>query len=218
MDIIKAIKARASTRAFLCQDVDDNIIEQILAAARWAPSGTNTQPWSVAVVQGETKSAVTHAVTQAFDNGTPGHQDYDYYPREKLPEPFKSRRFACGMALYDALGVQREDKERRKAVWRLNYQAFSAPVILFFFIDKFLKEGSWLDYGMFLQNIMLAALDFDLATCPQAALAEYPDIVRAHLGPEYQDKILVAGMALGYPDETDPVNQYRTEREAVANL
>ncbi len=121
MDIVKAIKARASTRAFLCKEIDNSIIEQIIEAARWAPSGTNTQPWHVAIVQGAKKSSITNAMTTAFDNGVLSNQDYQYYPVEKLPEPYKSRRFQCGMALYSALDIAREDKLRRKQVWRDNY-------------------------------------------------------------------------------------------------
>jgi len=116
--------------------------------------------------------------------------------------------------MYSTLGITREDTERQKQQWFANYRAFDAPVMLLFFIDNFLTEGSYMDYGMFLQSIMLAAVDEGLATCPQAALAEYPHIVREELG--YDDStILLCGMALGYEDTDATVNSYRTEREPV---
>ncbi len=122
------------------------------------------------------------------------------------------------MALYGALGISHEDMVTRKMAWARNYMAFNAPVMLLFFIDKFLEKGCWLDYGMFLQNVMLAALDYDLATCPQQTLAAYPDLVRKFLGADYADKLLLCGIALGYPDMQAAVNHYRTERESIYNF
>ena len=119
------------------------------------------------------------------------------------------------MGLYGALGIGRDDKEAREAVWEANYRFFDAPVGLFFLIDADVEKGSWLDMGMFLENVMLAAIHFGLATCPQAALAAYPHIVRAQLDlPAH--KQVVSGMALGYPDMTQPINQYRTAREPLS--
>ena len=144
--------------------------------------------------------------------------DYHYYTAGKLAEPYRTRRFNCGMALYGALNIARKDTAAREAVWAHNYLAFDAPVMLLFFIDNFLEKGSWLDYGMFLENIMLAALGYGLATCPQQALAEYPDIARNFLGADYTDKTLICGIALGYPDSEAAVNNYRTERDDVAKF
>jgi nitroreductase len=217
MNILDAIKTRASTRAFLDRAVDNTIIEQILDAARWAPSGTNTQPWNVAVVSGERKQQLCEALAVAHQAGQERNPDYRYYP-EQWFEPYQSRRFACGMALYQCLGIAREDKAQRQKVWQLNYHAFGAPSILLFFIDRNLEQGSWFDYGMFFENVMLAALEYGLATCAQAALAEYPDIVRTNLGDEYHDKLLISGMALGYPDKTATINAYRTERNSVEDF
>lgn len=218
MNIIKAIKARTSTRAFLDKPVILTDVNLILEAARFAPSGTNIQPWHVAVVTGKTKSLISENLLQAFRVGEAKRADYAYYPEGALPTAYQDRRFSCGMALYQALGIARENKVARKEAWENNYRAFNAPVMLFFFMDACLEKGSYLDYGMFLQNIMLAALDFGLATCPQAALAEYPDLVKAQLNEFYHDKILIAGMALGYPDLNAAVNQYRTERESVSQF
>lgn len=218
MNVLEAIKSRVSTRAFLEQDVSKATIEDILGAARWAPSGTNTQPWNVAVLSGSAKAELCEKMAAKFTAHETGTPDYHYYTVGKLVEPYRTRRFNCGMALYGALGIAREDRTAREAAWLRNYHAFSAPVMLLFFIDKFLEKGSWLDYGMFLENIMLAALEYGLATCPQQALAEYPDLVRDYLGTDYQDKILICGMALGYADTKAAINNYRTEREDVVNF
>lgn len=214
MDVLEAIRSRASTRAFLDRPVDRATIEAILDAARWAPSGTNAQPWQVAVVAGATKRSITAALIAARKAGEAERPDYRYYP-ERWEEPYKSRRKACGLALYGALGIGHDDKDRRMQAWNNNYSFFGAPAGLFFFLDRSLAQGSWVDMGMFIENVMLAALAFGLATCPQAALAEYPDLVRKILNvPE--SRALVCGMSLGYPDRTAPVNNYRTEREPVA--
>jgi nitroreductase len=214
MNILEAIKTRASIRAFLDQPIEKEIVEKIIEAARWAPSGTNTQPWQVVALTGDKKQQLCQQMLAAYQADVPANPDYHYYP-EKWREPYKARRYQCGLALYSALGIAREDKAARKKVWELNYRAFNAPVMLLLFIDADLEKGSWLDYGMFFQNIMLAALAFGLGTCPQAALAEYPDIARNNLPEKYHDKTLIAGVALGYPDNTSAINGYRTEREAV---
>jgi nitroreductase len=193
--------------------VDRAVIEDILDAARYAPSGANTQPWQVAVVSGAKKHTLEQKLEAAFRNGVEARMDYHYYPTE-WSEPYKSRRVACGLQLYLALQIGREDKQRRRDLWAANYRAFDAPAVLFFFLDASLQTGSYLDCGMFLQSIMLAALDKGLATCPQAALAEYPLIVKEELGyPE--TSILVCGMALGYEDRDAAINQYRVPRAQV---
>ncbi|MBF0219876.1 MAG: nitroreductase family protein [Gammaproteobacteria bacterium] len=216
MKVSDALLARKSTRAFLERDVDPQLIQEILNLARHAPSGTNTQPWQVAVVRGETRKELTQARENAFREGIPGRMDYQYYPLQ-WNEPFKSRRRACGLLLYETLQISREDKQRQRDQWAANYRAFDAPVILFFFMERVMETGSYLDYGMFLQSIMLAAEALGLATCPQAALGEYPDLVRRRLGyPE--SSLLLAGMALGYADESAAINRYRTAREDPENF
>ena len=214
LNVSQAIKQRASVRAFLSKSVDDKTIYTLLETARWAASGKNTQPWYVAVVRGKTRHKIQHALLTAHQSGQTPQPEDEYYP-DHYPAAQKKRAFACGMALYHALNIQREDKQKRMIAWQRNYQCFDAPVALFFFMDKNLAKGSWLDLGMFLQNVMLAALDHGLDTCPQAALAEYPQQVKAILGETYHDKTLICGMSLGYADKTAPVNNYRTERENV---
>ncbi|HHH38860.1 MAG TPA: nitroreductase, partial [Sedimenticola sp.] len=202
-----------STRAFLPRPVTREQILRILDAARHAPSGTNIQPWQVAVVTGEMKQQLQERLQAAFAAGEKGVMDYQYYPL-KWEGPYRERRKACGLQLYSALNIAREEKERQRALWAANYRAFDAPVMLLFFMDPLLETGSYLDYGMFLQSIMLMAVEEGLATCPQASLAEYPAIVKETLGYP-AESVLVCGMALGYEDTEAPINGYRTSREAV---
>lgn len=214
MKVVEALKQRKSTRAFLQRSVDKALIEQLLDAARHAPSGANTQPWQVAVVSGESKRQLQQRLEQAFRDGVAGDMDYLYYPTE-WAEPYRSRRRDCGAQLYSALHIERQDKQRRRDQWAANYRAFDAPVVLFFFMDAGLQTGSFVDYGMFLQSLMLAAVEQGLATCPQAALAEYPGIVKQALAyPD--DSILICGMALGYENPEAAVNRYRVSRQPVA--
>jgi len=213
MNIRDVLLARKSVRAFLDRPVERGSIEQILDAARHAPSGANTQPWQVAVVSGRKKQDIQEKIEAAFRSGKHGRADYQYYPLEWKP-PYKDRRRACGLQLYSALNIMREDKGRKRDQWAANYRAFDAPVALFFFMDTELATGSFMDFGMFLQSLMLAAVEEGLATCPQAALGEYPDIVKQELGYP-QASTLICGMALGYEDEAAAANSYRTPREDV---
>ena len=213
MNVAEALQARKSVRAFTNEAVTKDQITDILNVARCAPSGVNTQPWQVAVVTGDIKQTIEDNIVAAANAGEASSIGYRYYPGE-WREPYRSRRKACGLQLYSTLNITREDKERQKQQWFANYRTFGAPVMLLFFIDAYLAEGSYMDYGMFLQSVMLAAVDQGLATCPQAALAEYPHIVKDALG--YDDSVtLLCGMALGYEDKEAVVNSYRTPREEV---
>ena len=213
MLVSEALENRKSTRAFLEQAVEKEKIERILRAASHAPSGVNSQPWQVAVVQGESKQKLQQKMEEAFRSGEKGNMDYQYYPLQ-WEEPYKGRRKACGLQMYATLNITREDKQRQMDQWAANYRAFDAPVMLLFFMDGIMDAGSYIDYGMFLQSIMLTAIEEGLATCPQAALGEYPKIVKQTLGyPE--DTIVMCGMALGYEDTTALVNTYRTPREDI---
>ena len=213
MNVSEALKKRKSARSFLAKTVDSEKIIRILEAARHAPSGVNTQPWQVAVVTGNKKKQLEQRLERAFRGGLKEQADYRYYPGERR-EPYKSRRKACGLQLYRSLNINREDKQKQLDQWAANYRAFDAPAMLFFFMDEGMAQGSFLDYGMFLQSIMLMAVEEGLATCPQAALAEYPGIVKETLGYPEQT-ILICGMALGYEDIEAPVNKYRPSREEV---
>lgn len=216
MDVREALKKRKSTRAFLDKDVSKEKVVAVLEAARHSPSGVNTQPWQVAVVTGSSKKRLQERIETAFRNGEKPQMDFQYYPL-KWAEPYKSRRFACGLQLYETLGIKRQEKDRRLEQWVANYRAFDAPVMLLFFMDPGLETGSYMDYGMFMQSIMLAAMAEGLATCPQAALGEFPEIVKSEL--DYAaDSILLGGMALGYEDTEALVNSYRTPRLSVESF
>ncbi len=216
MNVIETIKHRKSVRAYLDKEVDRDKVERILEAARYAPSGANTQPWQVAVVSGNKKQEIGDRMVKAFQKGERGAKDYDYYP-EKWEDPYRGRRIACGRQLYTALDINRKDRKRRMDQWMANYRGFDAPVVLFFFMDPSLATGSLMDYGMFLQSIMLAAIEEGLATCSQAALGEYSQMIKEFLGyPE--ESILVCGMAMGYENRDAKVNSYRTPREEMATF
>ena len=216
MDLKTTLMERKSTRAFLDKEVPMDTINEIIEQSKTAPSGVNTQPWQVAVIQGESKNNLCNKFEKAFRGGVKGSMDYKYYPVEWLVE-YKQRRKVCGLMLYSTLNISREDKDRQLDQWALNYQAFNAPVILLFFIDRSMEKGSFMDYGMFIQSIMLSAVEKGLATCPQAALGEYPDIVRQEF-PEYKDKMVLCGLALGYEDKGQIVNSYRTPRKDLSRF
>ena len=212
-----AITTRRSIRKFLDHRVDRKTIEDILAVSARAPSGTNMQPWNVHIIAGNTKSDLSDDLLDAYINHNDEHSsDYDYYP-SSFPEPYKSRRKRVGIDLYTLLGIEKGAVEKMQLQHGKNFQFFDAPIGLIFTIDRQLKIGSWLDYGMFLQNVMIAARARGLDTCPQAAFAKYHKIIRQHLSIE-EDQIVVCGISLGYGDRDAIENQLVTQRETVANF
>ncbi len=210
-DVFEAARTRRSIRTYKPDPVPIEIVREIVAVGRHAPSGSNIQPWRVHVFTGATLKRVGAAIRQAFVNDEPGHKrDYDYYT-DPIYEPYLARRRQCGWGLYGTLGIGRGDREKSKAYRATNYNFFSAPVGLVFTIDRKLEKGSWLDYGMFLQTIMLAARARGLHTCPEAAIASYPDIVRRELGIT-NDWIVICGMAMGYADPDAIINTFQPPR------
>lgn len=210
MSVIDILRQRKSVRAFLATEVEKEKIITILDAAKMAPSGVNMQPFEVCVVSGSKKTAIENKMLEAFDKNRKEPMDYHYYPLE-WQEPYKSRRKNMGLLMYKTLGITKEDKSRQLQQWRENYKAFGAPTVLYFFIDHSLEKGSYLDYGMFLQSIILIATELGLATCPMASLAEFPSIVKNELNIE-KKKILLCGIALGYEDLDAPINCFKTSR------
>jgi nitroreductase len=208
-----AILSRRSIRAFLPRPVPREMVEQILAVAARAPSGTNTQPWKVHVLTGESRSALSRELCAAFDDPGVAKQhteEYAYYPTQWV-SPYIERRRKVGWDLYGLLGIGKTDKARMHAQHRRNYEFFGAPVGLIFTIDRVMQTGSWLDYGMFLQNIMVAARARGLDTCPQAAFTPFHRIIGRFLAlPE--SEMLVCGMSLGYADPAAVENRLVTER------
>ncbi|TYR32917.1 nitroreductase [Mesorhizobium microcysteis] len=207
----EALTSRRSVRAFLPTPVEDATIRDILAVAARAPSGTNMQPWKAYVVQGEKKQALSEAILNSGMRPEKiAWDEYKYYP-DQFFEPYLTRRRAVGFALYSLLGIGRRDVEKMRAQHDRNFTFFDAPVGMIFTIDRRLNMGSWVDHGMFLQSIMIAARGRGLHTCPQAAFAPYHRQIRPLLSiPE--EEIIVCGMALGYEDESKPENQLRSER------
>ena len=206
----ESITSRRSVRAFLPDAIPESTIREILDVAAWAPSGTNMQPWRVYVTTGETKQRVSRAILDSGLRAEKARGEYKYYP-DKFFEPYYARRRAVGYALYGHLGIGKRDVDQMRTQHDRNFVFFDAPVGMIFTIDRRLNQGSWVDYGMFLQNIMVAARGRGLHTCPQAAFAPYHRQIRPVLGiPD--EEIVVCGMALGYEDASKPENNLRTER------
>jgi nitroreductase len=211
-----AITSRRSIRAFLDREVAREDIERILDVAARAPSGTNTQPWKVYVLTGEARERLVDAIGQV--NADPQQakehtEEYAYYPREWI-SPYVDRRRKVGWDLYSLLGLTRDNKAGMAAQHARNYRFFDAPVGLIFTIDRIMEQGSWLDYGMFLQNIMVAARARGLDTCPQAAFTQYHRVIAEELQLP-ANEMVVCGMALGWADPQRIENTLVTEREAA---
>jgi len=208
---MKRSESRRSVRAFLPDEVSEDAVRAILEVSARAPSGTNMQPWKVYVATGETRRKIGDAILNSGIRAEKAEWDeYKYYP-DRFFEPYLSRRRAVGFGLYDLLGIGRRDVEKMRAQHERNFVYFDAPVGMIFTIDRRLEVGSWIDYGMFMENIMIAARGRGLHTCPQAAFAPYHKQIRPVLGiPD--EEVVVCGMALGYEDTSKPENELRTER------
>lgn len=212
-----AITSRRSIRAFLPDEVAQEQVEEILNVARFCATGVNMQPWRVHVVTGAIKHRLSEAI-QAVDDDpeTSAHLEdpYQYYPLEWVT-PYVDRRRQVGWQLYGLLGITKGDKHRMHQQHGRNYHFFDAPVGLLFTIDRVLQEGSLLDYGMFLQSVMIAARGRGLHTCPQAAFLKYHQVISDILHIP-ADQMLVCGMSLGYADEACIENSLVTDREPVS--
>jgi nitroreductase len=214
-----AITSRRSIRAFLPQQVAREDIEAILQVAARAPSGTNTQPWKVYVLTGQAKEKLSRAILDVYADPARSAQhteEYNYYPREWV-SPYIERRRKIGWDLYALLGLTRENKVGMHAQHGRNYAFFDAPVGFIFTIDRVMEQGSWLDYGMFLQNIMVAARGRELDTCPQAAFTQYHKVISEVLQIPDSQRV-VCGMSLGYADHSKIENTLETERESIAGF
>ena len=215
----EAIIGRHSIRGFLPKPVPDELITEILDVAARAPSGTNMQPWAVHVVKGKTRNSLIEKLTTAFSDQSSflqNESEYKYYPVEWF-EPYLSRRRKVGFDLYGLLGIKKGDRTSMKKQHSRNFSFFDAPVGLMFTIDRRLELGSWLDYGMFLQNVMIVAKARGLDTCPQAAFIELHGIISKHLAFS-DDEQLVCGMSLGYADMSRPENHLKTERQPATDF
>jgi nitroreductase len=218
-----AITSRMSARAFTQQAVPRELLEQILEVSSRAPSGTNTQPWKVYVLQGASRNSLVEKVCAAHDaiRANPAlaaeyKESYDYYP-EKWVSPFIDRRRENGWSLYGLLDIGKADKDKMHAQHQRNFKFFDAPVGLMFTINRVMGRGSLVDAGMLLQNIMVSARGHGLHTCPQAAWNGFANIIMPHIGAG-EDEMLVCGMSLGYADENDKVNSFQTPRVPAAEF
>jgi len=223
LTVAEAITSRMSVRAFTKESVSKELILKLLDISARAPSGTNTQPWKVYVLEGKALEALCEKVCAAYDSiavnpelASEYQPAYDYYPA-KWFSPYIDRRRENGWGLYGLLGITKGDKDKMHAQHRKNFEAFGAPVCLFFTIDKELGKGSMLDYGMFLQNMMVAAKGEGLDTCPQAAWNHYAKIILPSIGAK-ENEMLVCGMALGYADKNDIVNGFHTPRVSAEDF
>ncbi len=207
MDVSEAVAARMSVRAFRPDPVAGDVVRAILEAAHQAPSGGNLQPWRVFALAGEPL-----AEFKAMIGRRPLEEpEYDVYP-PNLWEPFRTRRYQCGEDLYASIGIGREDRPARLRQLARNAEFFGAPVGLFFCLERRLGPPQWSDVGMYMQTVMLLAVERGLSTCAQEFWARYPGAVAGFLGlPD--DLQVFSGMALGYADDTAPINGWRTRRD-----
>jgi nitroreductase len=213
-DVFEAARTRRSIRAYKPDVIPAQTLRDIVELGKHAPSGSNIQPWQVHVLTGATLKRVGGAIQQAFLTDEPGHlRDYNYYT-DPIEEPYLARRRACGWGLYGTLGIGRGDHEKSKAYRASNYVFFGAPAGLVLTIDRTLEVGSWFDYGLFAQTLMLAARARGLHTCAEASIASYPDIVRRELGIP-RDFTVMCGIAMGYAQDDAVVNTFQPQRIAL---
>ena len=210
MDVAEAVRKRFSTRAFKPDPVPGELVRQLIETAAQAPSGGNLQPWRVYALAGA-PLAEFKALVAAHPMGEP--PEYEVYP-PNLWEPFRTRRYVCGEDLYASINIPREDRPARLRQLARNGVFFDAPAGLFFCLDRKLGPPQWSDLGMYMQTLMLLAVDAGLATCPQEYWARFPETVAAFVGlPD--DHMVFSGMALGYADESAPINRWRTRRDPL---
>ncbi len=211
MNVSDAIATRKTTRAFLPDAVPLDTVRRILSLAARAPSGGNLQPWKVYVLIGEARDELIRRVAEARQQHPMGERpEYHIYPLQ-LSEPYRTRRFRVGEAMYATMGIPREDKAARLKFFARNWEFFGAPVGMIFTIDRQMQQGQWADLGMFLQSIMLLAREQGLHTCPQEAWAVWHRVIREYLNVP-DNEMIFCGMGLGYADDAAPVNALVSER------
>jgi nitroreductase len=215
--VSEAVETRMSCRAFLPTPVPEATVRAILEAARRSPSGGNLQPWHVHVLAGDPLARLIAAVRGRLPQFPRGEgSEYDIYPKD-LGEPYRSRRFKCGEDMYATIGVPREDKLARLLQFARNYEFFGAPVGLFFYVDRQMGPPQWSDLGMFMQTVMLLAREHGLHTCAQEAWSVWHRTVGEFLQVP-PERMLFSGMALGYRDESAPINRLRTDRASLEDI
>ncbi len=213
MQLTEAIRSRKTVRQFTDQSVSADIVIDILETAKWAPSGGNLQPWNVHVLTGEPLKAFTEDIQQKLSANGEEDPEYQVYPPD-LKDPYKTRRRVVGQALYELIGVPRDDTPGKLKQLAKNFEFFGAPVGMFFVMDRQMEIGQYVDLGMFMQNIMLLARDKGLHTCPQEAWARWPKSTAEFLNIS-DEEMVFCGMALGYMDESATINKLKSERASL---
>ena len=212
MNVTEAVAARRSVRGFLKKPVDGAILKAIVTKAARAATGGNLQPWHVDLVTGESLATLKAVMMAKLMSGEAEEHAYAIYP-PSLTAPYRDRRFAVGEAMYGHIGIPREDKAARRMWFARNFQFFGAPAALFCTVDRQMGPPQWADLGMYLQNVMLLAVEAGLATCAQECWAVYPQTIQTFLGTP-PGRMLFCGMAIGYEDEEEPANRLRSARAA----
>ena len=211
MNIKEAIEKRFSVRAFTKEVPDTETIKAILKTAGTAPSGGNIQPWKVYVLTENAKNELSKKTLYNFDNGVQEDIEYDIYPKP-LADEYKKRRYECGADMYNALAIGKDDLDSRFKQIRENYNFFGAPLGMIITIDKSFGKNGWGHVGMFLENLWLSAIDCGLGICLQESWSIYPKTVK-EVTKHPDNEIVWCGVAVGYEDSSNPINQYRTKRE-----
>ena len=209
MRVSDALAARRSVRGFLDTPVDLETVKRLVVEASRSPSGGNLQPWHIDIVAGDAMNRLKQTMMAKLAGGQE-EPEYDIYPKE-LVSPYRDRRFAIGEAMYERIGIPREDKMARRMWFARNFAFFGAPVALFMTVDRRMGPPQWSDMGMFLQTFMLLAVGEGLATCAQECWAVYPQTVKAFLGTP-EERMLFCGMAVGYEDAAEPANAVQAAR------
>lgn len=210
MNVTQAVAARRSVRGFLDRPVAMETLRSLVIKAARAPSGGNLQPWHVDLVAGESLAALRAMMRATLVAGDVEPPAYAIYP-QPLTAPYRDRRFAIGEAMYAHIGIPREDREARRRWFARNFDFFGAPAALFVTVDRQMGPPQWADLGMFLENVMLLAVEAGLATCPQECWAMYPETVTRFLETP-AERMLFCGMAIGFEDTDDPANRLRSDR------
>lgn len=210
MNVTQAVAARRSVRGFLDRPVAMETLRSLVVRAARAPSGGNLQPWHVDLVAGESLAALRAIMRATLAAGDVEPPAYAIYP-QSLTAPYRNRRFAIGEAMYAHIGIPREDREARRRWFARNFDFFGAPAALFVTVDRQMGPPQWADLGMFLENVMLLAVEAGLATCPQECWAMYPETVTRFLETP-AERMLFCGMAIGFEDTDDPANRLRSDR------
>ena len=210
MDVKDAILARRSVRGYLDREVDPALLKDLAIRSARSATGGNIQPWHVDIVHGESMRALKAIMAGKLERRETETPGYDIYPKE-MDDLYRQRTFAIGEEMYGRLGIPREDKKARAIWFARNFQFFGAPAAYFVTVDRRMGPPQWADLGMYLQSLMLLAVEHGLATCPQECWAVFPNTVEAFLGTP-AERMLFCGVSIGYEDEADPANQTRSAR------